>query len=443
MNSVWKEKFESIREMERHYQKGFLSNFKMALMWIAVAVISGVVVGIFSSTFAYCLAFVTTFRQFHPWIVYLLPVGGLPIVLIYRVTGLYTDKGTNTILDVVHGKNDQVPALMAPVIYVATLITHLFGGSAGREGAALQMGGSLGSTIGRVLKMNERDRKIAVLCGMSAAFSVVFGTPLAAAVFPMEMVSVGFMQYSGLVPCAFASIIANQFAVNMGINPHAFQVSNIPAMSVITGTKTVFLGVLCAFLSIIFVVTLRMAHKFYAKIENPYVRIVIGGSIVLLLTLLLGTRIYNGASVGILDLSIAGIAPKPAFLIKLIMTALTLAAGFRGGEIVPAFCVGAAFGNLFGSLMGMSPALCAAVAMVSVFCGVTNCPIASMLIGFELFGFSGVPYILLSVSVSYMLSGYRGLYNDQIIMYSKFHPRYLNRISGEEDFDGRDYEEED
>ncbi|MBR0410166.1 MAG: chloride channel protein [Eubacterium sp.] len=400
---------------------------RVGLRWMVLSVIIGLAVGAFSSVFAWCLQTVTAYRQANPWLLYLLPVGGLIIVALYRACGAVSDKGTNVLLHAVQENYCNVPALMAPLIFAATLITHLFGGSAGREGAALQMGGSLGNSIGRLFRQKKYNRKILVMSGMSAAFSAVFGTPLAAAVFPMEMVNIGIMQYSALVPCVFASIVANQFAVNMGINPEAFVVRNIPPVAPLTLLKILLLGLLCAWVSIFFCRALRTVGSLYALLlKNPYLKAVAGGLMIIGLTLLVGNNYYNGAGTGLIEMAIEGDVPAFSFLLKVLFTALTLGAGYKGGEIVPAFCTGATFGCVFGHLMGISPSLCAAAGMIAVFCGVTNCPVTSMLIGFELFGFAGVKYLLLAISISYLFSGYRGLYSDQVIMQSKYHVKYIH-----------------
>ncbi|MBQ9157464.1 MAG: chloride channel protein [Eubacterium sp.] len=416
--------------MTRDDMKLVLAHSRVGIRWMILSVIIGLAVGAFSSLFAWCLGMVTVIREAHPWLLYLLPAGGLVIVGLYRACGAVTDKGTNILLHAVQENYCNVPALMAPLIFIATIITHLFGGSAGREGAALQMGGSLGNTIGRLFRQKKYNRKILVMSGMSAAFSAVFGTPLAAAVFPMEMVNVGIMQYSALVPCVFAAIVANQFAVNMGINPEAFVVINIPPVSPVPLLKILLLGILCAWLSILFCRFLRTAGSLYGLCtKNPYLKVVLGGALVILLTLAVGNGYYNGAGTGLIAMAIEGEVPTFAFLLKMTFTALTLGAGYKGGEIVPAFCTGATFGCVFGHIMGISPSLCAAAGMIAVFCGVTNCPITSMLIGFELFGFSGVKYLLLAISISYLFSGYKGLYKDQVIMQSKYHVKYIHDLA--------------
>lgn len=434
---------QQIKEVEIHYLKMILFNLKTGILWMLRAFIVGLVAGGFSSLFTLGLAEVTRIRNAFPFLLFLLPAGGLLIVWLYRLCGIKKDSGTNLLITAVHHSEQHVPVYLAPLIFGATLITHLFGGSAGREGAALQMGGSLGNTLGQLFHLDEGDRKILMMSGMSAAFSAVFGTPMAAAIFPMEMISVGIMHYAALLPCVFASLVANQFALSLGILPEAYRVTGIPAVSFESFGKLVLLGICCAVVSIIFCNFLRGANAFYDKcFKNPYIRVVAGGILVILLTMLVGDFDYNGAGTELIERTIEhGETPSYAFLLKMLFTSLTLAAGFKGGEIVPAFCTGATFGCLFGSLMGISPSLCAALGMTAVFCGVTNCPITSMLIGFELFGFEGAVFILLVISVSYLFSGYKGLYREQIIVYSKYHPKYINRLSGDENFDGEDYEE--
>lgn len=410
-----------------------LAHARVGLRWMVLSVIIGLAVGAFSSLFAWCLQTVTGIREANPWLLYLLPVGGLVIVALYRVCGAVSDKGTNILLHAVQENYCNVPVLMAPLIFVATLITHLFGGSAGREGAALQMGGSLGNSIGRLFHQKKYNRKILVMSGMSAAFSAVFGTPLAASVFPMEMVNVGIMQYSALVPCVFASIVANRFAVNMGIHPEAFTIHGIPPITVVNLLKVLLLGLLCAWVSILFCRFLRTVGSLYSLfIKNPYLKVVVGGLLIILLTTGVGNTLYNGAGTVLIDMAMEGEVPAFAFLLKMLFTSVTLGAGYKGGEIVPAFCTGATFGCVFGHILGISPSMCAAAGMIAVFCGVTNCPITSMLIGFELFGFEGVKYLLLAISVSYLFSGYRGLYKDQVIMQSKFHVKYIHDLYEDE-----------
>ena len=327
-----------------------------------------------------------------------------------------------------HSVESQIPFRMAPLIFISTITTHLFGGSAGREGAALQLGGSIGNQVGRCLRLNDDDIRIIVMCGMSAAFSAIFGTPLAAVVFAMEVGSIGILHYAAFVPCMFASLIASTFAHEMGCHAEAFTITEPMEFAIAPSLLIVLLGILCALISRIFCIALHTTGHFFKKhIPNAYIRVIVGSLIILTLTALLRTTAYSGAGVNLIEEAFAGHTPKLAFVWKIIFTAITLGVGFKGGEIVPSFCIGATFGCLFGTLLGISPSMCAAVAMVSVFCGVTNSPITSLLIGFEMFGFDCMKYLLISVSISYMLSGYTGLYSEQTIMYSKFNTQEIRR----------------
>ena len=411
-----------------HYYAGHIRyDMTNLIKWLLLAVLTGLTVGFISSLFARALKFVTTYRTEHFWVFFLLPAAGLVIVFLYQKLG-QDDGGTNQVLSTIRSQDD-VPFHSAPLIFISTILTHFAGGSAGREGAAIQLGGSIGNQLGSWFRLDEEDRHVMVMCGMSAAFSAVFGTPMAAAVFSMEVVSVGIMYYAALVPCVISSIIASEFAANFGIHPESFHVVDIPDLTVETGLKMVLVAVACAAISIIFCMTLQGISKLYMKyFKNPYIRIAAASAIIIAITLLLRTTDYMGAGNNLIELAIEEGQTRPLdFFWKILLTALTMRAGFRGGEIVPSFCIGATFGCLMGHLIGLSPSICAAAGMAALFCGVTNCPITSILIAFELFGFRGVSYYLIAVSISYAVSGYYGLYKDQTIVYSKYKAKYINR----------------
>jgi H+/Cl- antiporter ClcA len=262
---------------------------------------------------------------------------------------------------------------------------------------------------------------------MSAAFSGVFGTPIAAAVFSMEVVSVGSMQYSAIVPCTIASLVSNVVATRLGATGESFHISGIPAFGILTGAKTIVLAILCAGVSVLFCIMLHKAGSIFKLVENQYYRIIIGGSLIVCFTALLGTSDYAGAGMEIIERAISGKTVPYAFAVKMLFTAITLGCGYKGGEIVPSFFIGATFGCLVGYALGLSPSLCASIGMVAVFCGVTNCPISSLLIALELFGISAVKYHLLAIAISYMLSGYYSLYHTQRFIYSKYEPSLINQ----------------
>lgn len=397
--------------------------------WVIFAILVGTIVGLCGSAFYFGMSYVTFLRTAHSWLILLLPAGGLVIVGLYHLFHDEKDTGTNLVISAIHS-GDELPFRMAPLIFVSTLITHLFGGSAGREGAALQMGGSIGNALGRLFRFDEKDKHVMIMCGMSAAFSALFGTPMAAAIFPMEMVSVGVMYYIALVPCVISSLVAHGIAVSFGVSNELFLIGEIPSFGILSSVKISVLAILCALVSILFCVILHQTGHLYKKLfKNPYLRVFAGGCLIVFLTCLVGNQSYNGTGINIIENCINGTVRPEAFLLKMIFTALTLGAGYKGGEIVPSFFTGAAFGCLFGNLLGFSPTLCTAVGMTSVFCGVTNSPITSLLISFELFGYDGMPYFLLATAFSYMLSGYFGLYRSQKIVYSKYKTNYINKAT--------------
>lgn len=406
-----------------------LQYLKDSMKWIAFAIISGIVVGGVGTVFSYGMSMMTQTRANNPWVIWLLPVSGVLIVGAYRLLHDEKDTGTNLVLSSI-SSGDKLPLRMTPLIFFSTLITHLFGGSAGREGAALQIGGSIGNELGMLFRFDEKDRHIMTMCGMSAAFSALFGTPMAAAIFSMEVVSVGIMHYSALVPCVIASLIAHGIADYFGADAELFLLETIPSFNVGSAVKISVLAILCALVSIIFCLLLHQTEHLFKKfLKNPYIRIVAGGCIIVVLTLLVGDQRYNGSGINIITNCMNGKVSPEMFILKMIFTAVTIGAGYKGGEIVPSFCIGAAFGCLFGNLIGFSPALCTAAGMAAVFCGVTNCPISSLLVCFELFGYAGMPYFLLTVALSYMFSGYYGLYHSQKIIYSKYKTSYINKMA--------------
>lgn len=394
--------------------------------WIVMAMISGLVVGAFATLFAKTMNFVTNLRTQNPYIILALPLAGIVIVGIYRLTNSTDNRGTNLVISSISSQDD-IPFKMAPLIFISTVLTHLCGGSAGREGAALQLGGSIGNFIGKIFKIDDNDRKVIIMCGMSAAFSALFGTPMAASIFSIEVVSVGVMYYSALVPCIVASLVASRFASDMSIRPEHFTIINKPEFTLPNAGKTVVLALICAAVSVLFCLAMKYISITYKKyLKNGYVRVVAASFIIVGLSALLQTTDYLGAGVDVINRAISGEADNFAFLLKILFTALTLGAGFKGGEIVPSFFIGATLGCVFGGLAGLSPSLCAAIGMVSVFCGVTNCPISSLLISFELFGDDVKEYFLIAIAISYMMSGYYSLYHDQKIIYSKSKTKYIN-----------------
>lgn len=392
--------------------------------WVVVSGIIGIVVGLVGTAFSYGMKIVTELRQEYELLVLGLPVAGLLIVFLYHIAGRDDDHGTNSVLAAVRSE-DKLTFITAPLIFISTLLTHLFGGSAGREGAALQMGGSLGSWLGKMFRMNDKDIQVTVMCGMSACFAALFGTPMAAAIFSIEVVSVGVMYYSALVPCVFASLMALEVARYLGVTGEAMTIGVISEFTATNTWKVALVAVLCAGVSICFCQVLHLVSAKSKKwIPNSYIRIFVVGAMVVAVHFLLGTDDYMGAGMEIIEHCMHGEVKTEAFLLKMILTALTLGVGFKGGEIVPSFFIGATFGCVMGDMLGTSPSLCASVGMIAVFCGVTNSPITSLMIALELFGMEALPFFMIGVAISYMLSGYYSLYDSQKILYSKYKPEF-------------------
>ncbi|MBR3703889.1 MAG: chloride channel protein [Oscillospiraceae bacterium] len=406
--------------------RGGVLSAKALVKWLILGCAVGVIVGAVGSLFAHTLLFVNNLRIAHPMIVLALPLGGLMIVALYRATRNDNDKGTNTVISSIHS-GVHIPFRMAPLIFVSTAITHLFGGSAGREGAALQLGGSIAGTLGSILRLNEKGKRLMIMCGMSAGFSALFGTPLAATVFSMEVVSVGIMHYSALLPCVSAAIVAQFVARAFRVPPEIFPVE-CAAITPVDFLKIMLFATLAGLVSILFCVMLHKAEHLYKKhLRSPYLRITVAGILVAGLSFLLGSD-YLGSGMGIIEhiFHHSEAAVPYAFLLKMLFTALTLGGGFKGGEIVPSLTIGAAFGSCMAALVGLPLELAAACGMVGVFCGVTNSPITSLLLAFELFGFAGMPYYLVTIAASYMISGRYGLYHAQKLMYDKTEPTFIN-----------------
>ncbi len=390
------------------------------LQWCVYAVVVGVVCGTIAAAFGMVIDAATAARQKYDWLVWLMPAAGLAIVGMYHLSGITKPLGTNRVLLAVK-EEEGVAIRMAPLIYISSMLTHLTGGSSGREGAALQIGGSVANFIGRQFKLSHLDLRTITMCGMAAGFSGLFGTPLAAGIFAMEIAD-GTLHYAVLLPCMLSSIVARVTAEKFGIQAAAFTVTGYPDLTLHSVLAVLVFGVMCALLSILFVEVLHCIDWTYAKyLKNPYLRIAVAGLIVAAGTTLLGTRDYNGAGTEVIVRALAGEARPEAFLLKILFTALTLEAGFKGGEIVPTFFIGATFGCTFAPLIGLDPSFAAALGMTALFCGVTNCPIASMLLSFELFGGQGLVLFALCCSMSYMLSGHYSLYTAQRLEQDKFH----------------------
>ena len=327
--------------------------------------------------------------------------------------------GTNQIIDAVLD-GEEVSPLVAPTIFLATATTHLFGGSAGREGAALQLGGATASLLSKVFKLDKQDRKILIMSGMSAVFAGLFGTPLTAALFCMEFESVGTIFSPALLPCYIAAFTAAKISGLLGVHAEGLLLDTAAAVTLGNVWKFLILAVLISLAGILMCWFFHKAeHLAQHHVKNPWARIVIGGALVMALTLLVGDHRYNGAGMDMALGAVAGHADWFDFLLKMLFTAITLAAGFKGGEIVPTFCIGATFGCVIGGLLGLDAGLCGALGLIGLFCCATNSPFASIVLSIEMFGGSNLHLFALVCVVCFVLSGHIGLYSSQIIEFPK------------------------
>ena len=387
--------------------------------WTFYSLIVGALGGAVGAAFSHLISYVTDVRLNNDWLLYLLPLGGVVIAFIYHILKV-EHQGTNQVFEAVRSEK-QVPFSLAPAITLGAGITHLLGGSAGKEGAALQLGGSIASVVGRAFRADEKDRHILTVSGMAAVFAAVFGTPMGAAVFAVEVVSVGYVSLAALYPSFASALVSYLVAVKLGVHPERFSVDIIPELSAEYLMKVLALAVVVAVVSIVFCLAMKHSHKAFEKyITNPYIRVVIGGFAVIALTFMVGSRDYNGSGLHIIEGIFHGEdVSKWAFILKIIFTAVTIGSGFKGGEIVPTLFIGATLGFTMADIVGMPVAFCAAVGMAALFASVTNCPIATVFLAVELFGAEGLLYYALAIFVAFVLSGYFSLYTGQKIVFSK------------------------
>lgn len=409
------------------FRREAVAALRVALQWFFLAVPMGLLCGFLGTLFHLAVEHATELRAAQPWLLFLLPVAGLLINALYKVTKC-EGVGTNNVIRAVQS-GEPVSILLVPAIFLGTVLTHLCGGSAGREGAALQMGGSIGWNLGTLLRLKDHDRRTATISGMAAFFSALFGTPLAAACFAMMVEDVGLSFSVAFVPGFCAALLAYGISLACGIAPTRFALSAVPALGILPVLQVALLGVACAAVTRLFCLLLHVAeHQLPKRLPNPWVRVVLGGVVVVALSYLMGVGRYNGAGMGVITAAVEqGQALPWDFICKILLTAITLASGFKGGEVVPSFYIGATFGCVFGPLLGLPAGFSAAVAMVAVFCGAANTLVPSLLLAYELFGGAGLELIALGCGLSYMLSGYHGLYSSQTFLSDKFHSEYTAR----------------
>ncbi len=399
-----------------HHPEAYIKTF---LKWAALGILMGALGGVLGAIFHHALHFVTRLRSENKWLIFLLPLAGLLTVAIYRLKPLQKNRGTNEIIDATLD-GEPVSPLVAPAIFAATALTHLCGGSAGREGAALQLGGSTASVLARVLKLKEEERRVLIMAGMSAVFAGLFGTPLTAALFCMEFESVGTFFSPALLPCFLAAYTASRVSGLLGVHAEVFSLETATMLHLSVLARYALLAVAVAFLGIAMCWVFHKAeHLAQHYLPNPWIRGALGGCLVTVMTLIVGDHRFNGAGMDMALAAVGGNAQWYSFLVKMLFTAVTLAAGFRGGEIVPTFCIGATFGCLLGGLLGLEPGVAAAVGLVGLFCCATNSPLASIVLSIEMFGSANLYLFAFACVICFVLSGNSGLYASQIIEFEK------------------------
>lgn len=397
----------------------FLDEFltiKFTIKWLLIGGLIGSLSGTASAWFLLALEWATQTRENNIFIIAFLPIAGIVLSILYKYAGNNVTKGNNLLLEEIQNPKKRIPLIMAPLIFAGTIITHLFGGSAGREGSAVQMGGSIADQFTKILKLKPRDRKILLICGISAGFASVFGTPIAGAVFALEVFIIGSLVYEAILPSFFAAIIANWVCTLWGpIHTH-YAIDFVPAINFQSLLWAILAGILFGFTGKFFSKTnhfLNNQFKFYIK--NEHLRPFTGGLMIICFLLIWGNTEFIG--LGLPTIVNAFVVQQPAysFFIKIILTAITLAAGFKGGEVTPLFFIGATLGSALSGIIPLPIALLAGMGFVGVFSAAANTPLACIFMGLELFGADSAVYIAIACIVAYLFSGHNGIYASQII----------------------------
>ena len=396
------------------------------LKWLVIACFISLFIGSSVAFFLLSLDSVTEFRESNLWIIWLLPIAGLIIGLSYHYFGTSVVKGNNLLLEEFHSPKQIIPFKMAPLVLFGTLLTHLCGGSAGREGTAVQMGGAIADQFTRLFKLSPSDRKLLLIIGISGGFAAVFGTPIAGAIFALEIMIVGRMRYETLLPSIIAAVASNYVCIFWGVHHTSYVIPEVPLMDGLNLIITIFAGILFGLTALWFSKSIHFVSSYSSKlISYAPLRPFIGGIFIALFVFFMGSTKFIGLGVPTILEAFTVSLPASDFAIKLLITAFTLGVGFKGGEVTPLFFIGATLGSALFMFLPLPVALLAGMGFVAVFAGATNTPIACTFMGIELFGAESALYIAVACFVAYLFSGHTGIYSSQIIGSSK-HLIYAN-----------------
>ncbi|MBC9796682.1 voltage-gated chloride channel family protein [Sinomicrobium weinanense] len=384
--------------------------------WILLSALVGILAGSASAFFLIALDWATNYREAHQWIIWLLPFGGLIIGLSYHYWGQDVVKGNNQLLEEFYSPRQIIPLKMAPLVLFGTVATHFFGGSAGREGTAVQMGGAIADQFTRIFRLRPRDRKILLIIGISAGFASVFGTPLAGAVFALEVLVIGRMRYEALLPSVLTAVIADYACRWWQVGHTHYHIATVPDMQLPFLLWAVLAGILFGLAALAFSRSTHFFGKLFgSKIKYPPLRPVLGGAVIAVVVYLMGTTKYIGLGIPTIVDAFETELPPYDFVLKIVFTAFTLGAGFKGGEVTPLFFIGATLGNALALFIPLPVALLAGMGFVAVFSGATNTPIACTIMGIELFGIQSGMFIAIACVTAYLFSGHSGIYSAQVI----------------------------
>ena len=388
---------------------------KNILKLILISILIGGISGLFIGIFLIFLEKAVDINLKHKFLVFILPLSGMLMTFLYSKYGGNSQKGNNLIIENINGSKEEIKFIMAPLVFLGTVLTHLFGGSVGREGTGVQIGGTIGNALSKILKCSTYEKKILLISGVAAGFSSVFGTPITGTIFALEISNIGSLNYNSMIPAITSAIVGNSVVKILGVKHSHYKIPPVESVDLTNILKVIILAICFGLASRLFV---YMTHWFKEKLikycKNQYLKIFVGGSLMVLATLILGNNLYNNLSLGLLSSAFDGNVSYLAFIIKLMLTTLCLGAGYQGGEVTPLFVIGATLGATLSNILGLPFAFSAALGLVGVFSGATNAPIACFMMYLELFGSNNIIFAMLVCMIAVFISGHKGIYTSQL-----------------------------